>query len=117
MLSRVRIAHHISGRIRLKLDLDLAASGFRLPSADALKQANAVLQRLPGIAAVRINPYARSCLIEYDPEQIPDAAWSDLLTGHDSAATATLQRLIAETLEERAVQAVVQEALPVPDRQ
>ncbi|MCG5530784.1 hypothetical protein LRD18_07830 [Halorhodospira halochloris] len=112
LLSCVRIAHHISGRIRFKLEADLAARGLRLPSKDSLKKAHTLLQQTPGIKSVRINPYAHSCTIEYDPQRIPEAGWSDLLAGKATPQAAELQQLIDKTLQESAVQAVIDEAMP-----
>lgn len=80
----LRIAHHIPGRIRLKLAAELEA-GDRDAVADA-KRFGLALSGAPGIRSVSLNPLARSCAVEYDPKTIPPSAWQDLLSGARSAA-------------------------------
>ncbi|XKH37400.1 HMA2 domain-containing protein [Azospirillum doebereinerae] len=71
-VSLLSIAHHIPGRIRLKLaakDTDLA---------DAIAQAKRfgrLVTEAPGIRSVNVNLLARSCVVEYDADRIPPAAW------------------------------------------
>ena len=96
-LSGVRIAHHIRGRIRLKLETypaDLALPGKHTHKLQA------VAKRIPGFHSVRINLLALSCAVEYDPAVIPDQAWRDFLTGTDSPAAATLEQILRETYQE-----------------
>lgn len=70
------IAHHIPGRIRLKL------SGSALADLSAMaqdaKRFVAALSGVDGIRSVSLNPLAKSCTIEYDSKVIEDSAWRDL---------------------------------------
>lgn len=75
----LRIAHHVPGRVRLKLD---AAPGAGL--GQGLAEARRFVQAASttaGIRSVDLNPLARSCVVEYDPQVIAPSAWSDLVGG------------------------------------
>lgn len=86
----LRIAHHIPGRIRLKL---AGESGLGDVLAE-VKQFVATASTAPGIRSVSLNLLARSCLVEYDPAEIAPIAWTDLIAGTRSdAALALTQRL------------------------
>lgn len=84
----LRIAHQVAGRVRLRLDGALA------DAPELRRFGPAVLQRVLGAASglrdVRLNPLARSCVIEYDNKLIPDPAWPDLLAGLDTPAARIL---------------------------
>jgi hypothetical protein len=97
-LNRVHIAHHIRGRIRLRL----TSHPKELSSADGqtAEQLQTLLAQAPGIRSVRINLLARSCLIEYDPKAIPDQAWKDVIAGVSSAAALSLQHILRDTYQE-----------------
>lgn len=90
----LRIAHHIPGRVRLKLGAS-AEAGL----AQAMETAKGFVACVTGVAGIRsvsLNPLARSCLVEYDPVVIPPAAWDDLIGGTRSAVADTLvQALIS----------------------
>lgn len=94
-LHDVRIAHHISGRIRFKLVGDVAIARPQPHS-----RVDAVVKRIPGVHRVRANVLARSCTVEYDPGVIPDAAWRDFLCGIPSDAAATLERVLRAAHQE-----------------
>ena len=67
----IKIAHHIPGRIRLKVSL----SGLNsVQEIDIGK----IMGSIPGILSVRINPFAMSAIIEYDQEQLPCDLWVSL---------------------------------------
>jgi len=67
------IAHHIPGRIRLKISLEgVKALNGRMNADDPL--------RIPGILSTRINRFARSIIIDYDDQKIPYDIWERL--GH-----------------------------------
>jgi hypothetical protein len=85
----VEIAHHVPGRIRLRL---LPGAPAR---ADALSDQAGALGSLPGIRSIRINALARSCTIEYDPLAIPFQAWPDFLGNVQSEAAAALRRIVS----------------------
>lgn len=88
----LRIAHQVCGRVRLKLS---AVSFDRAAWRAAAGRLHAGLAALPGVRAVSLNPLAQSCVVEYDPGLIPDAAWDDLLAGRDTSAASTLAELLA----------------------
>lgn len=93
-LCDVRIAHHIRGRIRLKLDVRTVSVDVPRVEAGAFQ---ALLDRTPGVRAVQVNLLARSCTVHYDPEVIPERAWGDLLTGVASEAAGVLERILHDT--------------------
>lgn len=90
----LRIAHHIPGRIRLRLDL-AAFAACRLPGATA-DRLESVLTRVRGIRRVQLNAVARSCVVDYDIDVIAAAAWPDLLGGRDTPAAAGLLAALRE---------------------
>ncbi|MFT3717438.1 heavy-metal-associated domain-containing protein [Pseudorhodoferax sp.] len=90
-LRDLHIAHHIRGRIRLKLDTRPVS--MDVPRAQA-RGFQAVLDHIPGVASVQVNLLARSCTVHYDPKVIPERAWGDLLDGVDSDAAAILERIL-----------------------
>lgn len=55
--------HHVPGRLRVRIPAALAA-----PTDTA--RLIAVLRALDGVADARVNPRARSLVIEYDPEAV-----------------------------------------------
>lgn len=88
------IAHHIPGRIRLKLVDEAAASvlaGGRFPTPERLRAVD-------GIRTVKLNLLARSCVVDYDPAVVSPPAWADLLAGRRSAASAPLVAALAAAL-------------------
>lgn len=96
-LCDVRIAHHIRGRIRLKLEGRATSIGASRVDAGAFQ---ALLDRTPGVRSVQVNLLARSCTIQYDPEVIPEQAWADYLAGTASEAAAVLERILCESYRE-----------------
>lgn len=93
------VAHHVPGRIRLKLVDDRAAAavlaGTRFPEP-------ARLAAVAGVRAVRPNLLARSCVVEYDPAVLPPAAWTDLLAGVRTEACELLLHSLAGAVSDRA---------------
>lgn len=95
--THIQIAHHIPGRIRLRLLPSVlgSATGFdrrllQLPFA-ALK----------GIRSVRINPAALTAVIEYDTAILPADWWQTAIAGSEDQAlalAAPLQRLWGDTI-------------------
>jgi hypothetical protein len=116
LLARVRIAHHIPGRIRLKLTGMAGAAGVNLigdltGAREMLARFSAALGDTPGIRAVRLNPMARSCTVEYDVHALPDKAWNELFSGVPFSGVSSprahalgeaLSRSCREALRERA---------------
>lgn len=82
----VAIAHHVRGRIRLRLRLDA------LPRLEGFDPA---LLRLPftelnGIRSVRINAAALSAVVEYDAAVLAPAWWEDAFGPDEEKAQATM---------------------------
>lgn len=75
----LRVAHHIPGRIRLKLASEIEAD-LRDAAAEVKRFVSAA-SSAPGIRSVSLNLLARSCLVEYDPAEIAPVAWTDLIAG------------------------------------
>lgn len=82
------IAHHIPGRIRLRLAAPLGAD--LMTQAAEAKRFGQSLGAMPGIRAISLNPLAKSCTIEYDTHIIPVSAWDGLLSGQDAPGTEIL---------------------------
>lgn len=97
----IRIVHHLPGRIRLKLEADLA--GLPLPTATDLNHFQNLLAKVAGVRDLRINFMARSCTVEYDPKIIPFDAWGDFLAGKPSAAAQVLEGILRSKYQEIAV--------------
>ncbi|MFT3688656.1 hypothetical protein [Paenirhodobacter sp.] len=83
----IGVAHHVPGRIRLKL----------APAALAEVQGVAVgpfldlLKHLP-VHVARVNAAALSVVVEYDPRVVPASDWTTLLRGDAAQALAVLDR-------------------------
>jgi hypothetical protein len=88
----LRIAHHIPGRVRLKLAVE---NGSGLIDAAEAKRFIRSVTGVPGIRAVSLNPLALSCVVEYDPALISPSVWNDLVAGTRSAAAEALLQAIA----------------------
>jgi len=86
--TKLRIVHHIPGRIRLKLDTSVPDE--QVDAIANAKQFRKSLDSAPGIRSVSLNLLARSCTVEYDTRHIPSATWSDLVNGVCSPAVETL---------------------------
>jgi hypothetical protein len=85
----IEIAHHVPGRIRLRLaptiwgwaqslGLDAAAAGTWLRPDG--------LPAVAGVTAARLNAAAASLVIEYDPRQLDPTWWETLILGDDDEA-------------------------------
>lgn len=92
------IAHHIPGRIRIRLDRSAfsSAAGFSL---DLLETFLDSLERLEGIEEVRLNAPALSCTIVYDQLRIESDAWDALLEGRSHRTAGDLAALVLDTAE------------------
>jgi hypothetical protein len=89
----LRVAHHIPGRIRLKLASEVE-TGLRDALAEVKRFVSAA-STAPGIRSVSLNLLARSCLVEYDPAQIAPTAWTDLIAGTRSDEALALTHRLA----------------------
>lgn len=83
----VVVAHHVPGRIRLRLRPSVLSD---LPSADPAPFL-ALLERLP-VRIGRVNRAALSVVVEYDPRVVSAGDWQGLLTGPQAAVAAVLNR-------------------------
>lgn len=96
--SRASIAHHIPGRVRIKLDIGTAEiSGLRGFHPEHLRDA---LNGIRGVFGVRFNALARSCTVEYDHGVIPAAAWEDMLACRRTPAAEILVGILHEKYQD-----------------
>jgi hypothetical protein len=65
------IAHHVSGRIRVKADWNGAKKLARLKE----NEIEPLIARIPGILEYRVNKKALSIVISYDPEILSFSLW------------------------------------------
>lgn len=86
-LQACRVAHHIPGRLRVKLGVNVPGG---LPGRDEATALLDRLRRVDGVNAVSVNVLARSCTVEYQAAVLPPADWDDLLTGRRSEGAARL---------------------------
>ena len=80
-LQLLSIAHHIPGRVRLKLEKPQEAQEFGLSINDATRFAEA-LRKAKGIRSTSLNTIALSCTVNYDTNVIPVETWTNLLSNH-----------------------------------
>lgn len=66
------IAHHIPGRIRLKV----LPSGIEMARETDIQD---LVRSVPGIRNIRLNPLNRSVVIEYDVARFPSDLWENML--------------------------------------
>ncbi len=81
----ITVAHHVPGRIRLKLDPAVRHH----PKAKALA---ALAQKGNGGLRDRLNILARSMVLEYDPARLDPARVEDFFTSKDPDRTADMAR-------------------------
>jgi hypothetical protein len=84
------VVHHIRGRIRLRLGPALFGQIPEL-SRQGLQD---FLASLKGIGDLRLNPAAKSVVIEYDPERFPPELWDTLVEGDDTDVERLLSMLV-----------------------
>jgi hypothetical protein len=86
----LRIAHHIPGRIRLRVGPAVLKEAGRV-DAGVLER---ILDAVQGIEDVRVNAAAGSAVITYVPQVIEPEWWETLVRGEDEAAIVLLGRLL-----------------------
>lgn len=86
------VAHHIPGRIRLKLNAGALPGGIGFET----KRFAGALDSIFGIHGIHFNKLARSVTVEYDNKAIPDRAWPDLLANRPSPEAAALLNRLQE---------------------
>ncbi len=102
-ISRVQIAHHIPGRIRLRLSMSDRPPQLNGREQSLIAQATGfkeALDNISGVRSIRVNVMARSCTVEYDHRVIPFKAWPDLIEGKASAEAGILKRIIEKKYAE-----------------
>jgi hypothetical protein len=104
----VSVAHHLRGRIRLRLGLEALGSMAGLDPA----WLRLPFQDLEGIRSIRINPAALSAVIEYDPATLPPAWWDEAFGADESRAMG-----IADTVSDRWKNQLANWNRPRPDKE
>ena len=84
------IAHHIPGRIRLRVGPAVLREAGRVDPAVL----DRILGAVRGIEDVRVNAAAGSAVVSYRPEVIEPGWWEVLVRGEDAAAIELLDRLL-----------------------
>lgn len=85
----ISIAHHVPGRLRLRLDPAIRNHG-------AARELEGLAGNGSGILATRLNPVARSLVVEYDPRRIEAGQLEAFLAGADPAVTDGLAETLAK---------------------
>ncbi|QAR32905.1 cation transporter [Geovibrio thiophilus] len=86
----VTVAHHVEGRIRLKVD----PSVVKDPVSKKLEQ---ISSSLPGVLDTRVNIMARSVVIRYDPNIIDPTTFEKLITTKDTEACREILKRYEDT--------------------
>jgi hypothetical protein len=92
MRRHVRVKHHIPGRIRVVFDPSL----LTVPEIQVALQSQGSLPS--GVFSVRVNPIARSVVIEYDPIRIDPGQLEELAVTQDDGRAAQIVRELSESL-------------------
>lgn len=86
--SMIEIAHHVPGRLRLRIDPEIR----KHPAAAELGK---LRSNEFGILSTRLNPLARSLVVEYDTAKINPAVLEEFLVSKDNARVAELAEQFA----------------------
>lgn len=86
----LQVAHHVPGRIRLRIAPTLVKSAWRMDRS----QIEHALRSIQGIRGVRINPAAGAVIVEYAPGQIAPETWNLLLHGDAETARNRIEALL-----------------------
>ncbi|MGD8387080.1 MAG: hypothetical protein PVG49_08055 [Desulfobacteraceae bacterium] len=78
----LRVVHHTRGRIRVKFDSAILKHPLA-PTLTHPKTLKKLMETLPGIKKIRVNPGARSVIITYDPEILSPDRLQALFTHND----------------------------------
>jgi hypothetical protein len=90
----LKIAHHIPGRIRLKIGLGAIGEIGTIDSS----LVDRVLGAIDGIKDARVNAAAGSVVVAYQPGKIQPAWWEILINGDEAEARNLLRRLLEREL-------------------
>lgn len=96
---QLQIAHHIPGRVRLKLPAQ-SLGALDTSLLQVARGFQGSLHQIEGIREVRLNPLAFTCIVEYDPQHIVPQAWSDLIAGVASPAAEGLWSRLSHKYQE-----------------
>lgn len=88
------IAHHVPGRIRLRLGPGVLT--WAQDEGMSPDQASRWLAAFPGVKDSRINATAASLIIEYDPRRLEPSSWETLVLGDDDAALRLILGLLGQ---------------------
>lgn len=72
LVPHMQIAHHIAGRIRLRV----LPSGVDIARETDIQD---LVRSVPGIRSIRLNPFNCSVVIEYEPSRFPSDLWEHML--------------------------------------
>lgn len=89
---RLRLAHHVPGRVRVKFDTSLAEH----PHKEALKL---WVPDEPPFRLHEVNPWSHSVVISYDPKIIPPQMIDELFTTHDEGRKTLLLEKIKHLVD------------------
>jgi hypothetical protein len=84
------IAHHVRGRVRLRL----TPAGVLAVAPDLAARLADPAALPPGIRSVRVNVAALSVVIEYAPSLIAPELWGDLIAAPDAEFDGLLARAL-----------------------
>jgi hypothetical protein len=87
LAQHAEIAHHIPGRIRLKVRLSGVELFLRIDG-------QSLLRNIPGVLNATINPLARSAVIEYDPKLLPSDLWEDFVKVNEPRARTRIRNFL-----------------------
>ena len=88
--SRLSVVHHVPGRLRLRFAPDILDAVPELES----RLGEGALTAVEGVEDVRVNAFASSMVIVYDPDRIAPDDWETLIAGSDEQARAVIARLL-----------------------
>ncbi|MDR6962411.1 HMA2 domain-containing protein [Shewanella putrefaciens] len=82
LTEHILVAHHVPGRIRLKLKSHLP-DNLNLKGFKHTQQLLRFMESIPGVKSIRPNMLARSCVVEYDTKVLNASLWESLLKAED----------------------------------
>lgn len=90
----LHVAHHVPGRLRLKFDPAIQKN------QSVISHLSSLMKSLPdtGLYHIRLNPFARSLVLEYDAARIAYADLQEFLTSKDEFRTRQLVTAMASLL-------------------
>ncbi len=86
----VQIAHHVRGRVRLRINYSQAHKIGR----ENRERIGEALRSVRGINSVRMNPPAGTVIIEYTPAEIAPESWDIVLHGDPQSARERLEAIL-----------------------